>query len=86
MLNVETRESVTLFSFFVLLIIYTKTKAMIKIQLTYEEVELLQFLLSKFGLEEWYVSESMQEKIDALKLKLIAMRAQMEYFKQRESQ
>lgn len=59
---------------------------MIKIQLTYEEVELLQFLLNKFGLEEWYVSESMQEKIDALKLKLIAMRAQMEYVKQRESQ
>lgn len=57
-----------------------------KIELTYEEVELLQFLLSKFGLEEWWINESMWEKIDALKLKLIGMRAQMEYFKQRESE
>lgn len=57
-----------------------------KIQLTYEEVELLQFLLNKFGLEEWWINESMWEKIDALKLKLIAMRAQMEYVKQRESE
>lgn len=57
-----------------------------KIELTYEEVELLQFLLSKFGLEEWWISESMWEKIDALKLKLIGMRAQLEYVKQRESE
>lgn len=56
-----------------------------KIQLTYEEIELLQYLLNKFGLEEWWISESMQEKIDALKLKLTAIRSQMEYVKYRES-
>jgi predicted phage tail protein len=56
-----------------------------KITLTYEEIELMQFLLNKFGLEEWWISESMWENIDALKLKLTAMRAQMEYIKQRES-
>ena len=55
-----------------------------KVTLTYEEIELMQFLLNKFGLEEWWISESMWEKIDALKLKLTAMRAQSEYLKVRE--
>ena len=64
---------------------YCKTDIMKKITLTYEEIELMQFLLNKFGLEEWWISESMWENIDALKLKLTAMRAQMEYIKQRES-
>lgn len=57
-----------------------------KIELTYEEIELMQFILNKVDLAEWWISESMYEKIEALKLKLIAMRAQMEYFKQRESE
>jgi len=56
-----------------------------KITLTYEEIELMQFLLNKVDAEEWWISESMYEKIDALKLKLIAMRAQSEYLKARES-
>lgn len=56
-----------------------------KITLTYEEIELMQFILNKVDAVEWWISESMYEKIDALNLKLIAMRAQMEYIKQRES-
>jgi hypothetical protein len=55
-----------------------------KINLTYEEIELMQFILNKLDVEEWWISESMYEKIDALKLKLIAMRAQSEYLKVRE--
>ena len=55
-----------------------------KINLTYEEIELMQFLLNKVDVEEWWISESMYKKIDALKLKLIAMRAQSEYLKVRE--
>jgi hypothetical protein len=57
-----------------------------KIELTYEEIELMQFILNKVDLAEWWISESMYEKIEALKLKLIAMRAQKEYVKQRESE
>ena len=56
-----------------------------KVTLTYEEIELMQFILNKVDAEEWWISESMYEKIDALNLKLTAMRAQMEYIKQRES-
>jgi len=55
-----------------------------KIELTYEEIELMQFLLNKVDAEEWWISESMYEKIDALKLKLIAMRSQSEYLKARD--
>ena len=56
-----------------------------KVTLTYEEIELMQFILNKVDAEEWWISESMYEKIDALNLKLTAMRAQMEYIKQKES-
>jgi hypothetical protein len=56
-----------------------------KIELNYEEIELLQFILRRVGDNQWFINEYMQEKIDALKLKLTAMRAQMEYIKQRES-
>jgi hypothetical protein len=55
-----------------------------KIELTYEEIELLQFLLGLLDKPYHYINESLQEKIDALQLKLIAMRAQSEYKKQRE--
>jgi hypothetical protein len=47
-----------------------------KIELTYEEIELMQFILNNVDTAGWYISESMYEKIDALKLKLIAIRAQ----------
>ena len=55
-----------------------------KIELTYEEIELMQFILSKLDAEEWWINESMYDKIDALHLKLTAMRAQSEYLKARE--
>ena len=55
-----------------------------KIELTYEEIELMQFILNNVDTAGWYISESMYEKIDALKLKLIAIRAQSEYLKVRE--
>jgi len=55
-----------------------------KVELTYEEIELLQFLLGTLDLAEYYIGEEMQERIDALQLKLIAMRAQLEYLKVRE--
>ena len=57
---------------------------MIQIELTYEEIELLQFLLGLLDKPYYFINESLQEKIDALQLKLIAMRAQLEYKKQRE--
>ena len=57
-----------------------------KIELTYEEIELLQFLLNKVDAVEWFINESMYKKIDALKLKLIAMRAQLEYMKPTEGE
>jgi len=56
-----------------------KVYIMKKIELTYEEIELLQFLLGLLDLAEYYIDENLQEKIDALQLKLIAMRAQLEY-------
>ena len=52
--------------------------------LTYEDIELMQFILNNVDTAGWYISESMYEKIDALKLKLIAIRAQSEYLKVRE--
>jgi len=55
-----------------------------KIELTYEEIEFMQFILNKVDDVEWFINESMYEKIDALKLKLIAIRAQSEYLKLRE--
>jgi hypothetical protein len=54
-----------------------------KINLTYEEIELLQFLV-KIVDQPYFINEEMYEKIDALQLKLIAMRAQLEYLKVRE--
>ena len=52
-----------------------------KIELNYEEIELLQFILRRVGDNQWFINEYMQEKIDALKLKLTAMRAQSEYLR-----
>jgi hypothetical protein len=57
-----------------------------KIELTYEEIELLQFLLGLLDKPYYFINESLQEKIDALQLKLIAMRAQLEYMKPREGE
>lgn len=51
-----------------------------KINLTYEEIELLQFLV-KIVDQPYFINEEMQERIDALQLKLIAMRAQLEYLR-----
>jgi hypothetical protein len=51
---------------------------MIKLELTYAEIELLQFLLGKIDMVDYFINEEMEEKINALKLKLIAMKAQLE--------
>jgi len=54
-----------------------------KVELTYAEIETLQFVLKNLG-SDYYMSESMQKKIDTLYMKLISMRAQLEYLKVRE--
>ena len=54
-----------------------------KTELTYEEIETLQFVLKNLG-SDYYMSESMQKKIDTLYMKLISMRAQLEYPRKRE--
>lgn len=56
-----------------------------KKELTYQEIELLLFTL-KEQMGDLYMSESMEKKINELYMKLIGMRAQMEYFKLRESE
>ena len=54
-----------------------------KVELTYAEIETLQFILKDLG-SDYYMSESMQKKIDTLYMKLISMRAQLEYPRKRE--
>jgi hypothetical protein len=54
-----------------------------KVELTYAEIETLQFILKSLG-SDYYMSESMQKKIDTLYMKLIGMRAQLEYPRKRE--
>lgn len=46
-----------------------------KIQLSYADIELLQFILKNFTAE----STAMEDKVEYLQLKLIAMRTQLEY-------
>ena len=54
-----------------------------KTQLTYEEIELLQFISKNFvdGLPDMLITEALVKKIEALQLTLIMMRAEMEYAK-----
>lgn len=61
-----------------------------KIELTYKEIELLQFIVKNFitissikfyGVPDNSVSTAALNRIDALRVKLIKMRAQMEYEK-----
>lgn len=54
-----------------------------KAELTYEEIETLQFILRNLG-SDYYMSESMEKKVDTLCMKLIAMIAQLEYLKMKE--
>lgn len=54
-----------------------------KVELTYAEIETLQFILKDLG-SDYHMSESMQKKIDTLYMKLISMRAQLEYPRKRE--
>ena len=57
-----------------------------KIQLTYEDVERLQHILRDYMTNyNEHMSKQYYDVLEALALKLIAMRAQMEYVKQRES-
>jgi hypothetical protein len=54
-----------------------------KTQLTYEEIELLQFISKNAidGLPGVMVTDALVTKLDMLQLKLIMMRAEMEYAK-----
>lgn len=54
-----------------------------KVELTYAEIETLQYILKNLS-SDYYISESMQKKIDTLYMKLIGMRAQLEKQKERE--
>lgn len=54
-----------------------------KVELTYAEIETLLFILSKLD-SDYHVGESMLEKIFVLKIKLIAMRNELEHLKERE--
>lgn len=59
-----------------------------KLELSYEEIEFMQFILTKLDVPDYFevISESMQIKIDALKLKLIGIRSQLEYLKVRKGE
>ena len=54
-----------------------------KTQLTYEEIELLQFLSRNAidGLPGTVITEALERKLNMLQLKLITMRAEIEYGK-----
>ena len=49
-----------------------------KIELTYADIELLQFVLRNLN-SDYFINESMQRKINALSMRLVGMRAQLEY-------
>jgi hypothetical protein len=54
-----------------------------KTQLTYEEIELLQFISKNAidGLPGAVITDALVTRLEQLQLKLITMRAQMEYEK-----
>ena len=54
-----------------------------KVELTYAEMETLLFILSKLD-SDYYIGESMLEKVFVLKIKLTPMSNQLEYLKVRE--
>lgn len=54
-----------------------------KVELTYEEIETLQFILKNLG-SDYHIGESMLERIFVLNIKLIAMGNQLEYPRKRE--
>jgi hypothetical protein len=54
-----------------------------KVELTYAEIETLLFILSKLD-SDYYVGEPMLEKVFVLKIKLTAMRNQLEHLKVKE--
>jgi hypothetical protein len=54
-----------------------------KVELTYEEIETLLFILKNLD-SDYHVGESMLERVFVLNIKLIAMRAQLEYPRKRE--
>ena len=53
-----------------------------KIELTYADIELMQSILRNLD-SDYVISDCMQKKIDALYMRLIGMRAQLEYLKAR---
>jgi hypothetical protein len=54
-----------------------------KVELTYEEIETLLFILKNLD-SDYHIGESMLERVFVLNIKLIAMRAQLEYPRKRE--
>ena len=54
-----------------------------KIELNYADIELMQSILRNLD-SDYVISDCMQKKIDALYIRLIGMKAQLEYLKARE--
>jgi hypothetical protein len=54
-----------------------------KIKLTYADIELMQSVLNNLKFD-YVMSDNMQKKVEGLYIKLIVMRAQLEYLKARE--
>lgn len=55
-----------------------------KVELTYAEIETLQFIILKNLNSDCYITVSMQDRLDALYMKLISMKAQLEYPRKKE--
>lgn len=55
-----------------------------KTKLTYADIEALEFAIRMFQ-QSWTLSQKTSIQFEALRIKLIVMRAEMEYSKKRES-
>ena len=55
-----------------------------KTKLTYADIEMLQFALAAFQ-DTFWMSKAQSIQYEALRIKLIVMRAEIEYLKNRES-
>jgi len=66
------------------LILNINIKVMKKTKLTYADIEMLQFALAAFQ-DTFWKSRVQTIRYEALRIKLIVMRAEIEYLKNRES-
>ncbi len=55
-----------------------------KTQLTYADIEMLEFVLRMF-IQDYKMTKLHASQFEALRIKLIVMRAEIEYSKKRES-